>query len=339
MRRPSLPATLRSTEFFGVMLFVFAVLFPPFDDLAEVNLSVHMLQHVTIIVAGAIIAYPLFRKGALRPRPGWKPKAVLLASAAAIVFWHVPSFWDAAVLNPFVHMTEHLSFLLVGLAVGSFLQVLSDSVKIGALFAAFFGHMTYAAILVAPWNVQVYPLFSTADQGTLGWIMLLTGWTFLVGVAYIIRRNPDWLQGFSAGGARPAVASPGMGRRKVPSWSAPVASGVLILALAIYFAVTGVALASANSARQIASVVYIVETPITWDYSPQSIVVVMGVNNTVTWISHSTSYDTVTSNAGQFDSGPIRPGGMFSYTFSTAGVYPYHCLFHPWMQGSVTVLQ
>jgi len=33
---------------------------------------------------------------------------------------------------------------------------------------------------------------------------------------------------------------------------------------------------------------------------PQNITLVMGVNNTVTWVSHSLTYDTVTSNNGTF---------------------------------------
>jgi hypothetical protein len=43
MRRDTVLATIGSTEFFGVMLFAFAVVFPPFDDVAEVDLSFHML--------------------------------------------------------------------------------------------------------------------------------------------------------------------------------------------------------------------------------------------------------------------------------------------------------
>lgn len=338
MKRPSLKAAIRSTEFFGAMLFVFAVGFPPFDDIAEVDLAFHMLQHVIIIIAGATISYPLLRKGLVRPRPGLGPKALLLLSAAAIVFWHLPAAWDAAVVNPLVHTGEHLTFLLIGLAIGSYMQALSDSVKISALIAAFFGHMVYAVILVAPWNIQVYPLFSVADQAILGWSMILTGWLFLVGVAYILRRNPDWLQGFSEGGVKRLESAGGGGRSGVPKWLAPAASVTLIVVLLAYFAATAVAVSTAPGTPQSGAVVYIAETPLTRQYSPQSIVVVVGVNNTVTWISHSTAYDTITSDSGLFDSGSIRPGGSYSYTFPAPGVYLYHCAFHPWMMGKVTVL-
>ena len=86
------------------------------------------------------------------------------------------------------------------------------------------------------------------------------------------------------------------------------------------------------------STVYIVETPLSWGYSPQDLKVVIGVNNTVTWISHSISYDTITSTGGNFSSGPIAPGQTFTFTFSTPGEYGYKCIYHPWMTGGVDVL-
>lgn len=114
---------------------------------------------------------------------------------------------------------------------------------------------------------------------------------------------------------------------------------MLISRLVVYFAMTGFALVAAGEAPRTRASVYILETPVTWQYSPQNIMVVVGVNNTVTWVSRSTSYDTITSDGGLFDSGPIRPGGSFSHTFTAPGVYRYHCAFHPWMMGQVTVLQ
>jgi hypothetical protein len=186
-----------------------------------------------------------------------------------------------------------------------------------ALFAAFFGRMGYAPILAAPWNIQVYPLLSVADQAILGWALLLTGWTFLVGVAYIIQANPAWLQGFSEKeGTQPVVGSVGARGRKMPAWLAFAASTALIMAMVIYFAVTGLALAVPSSPPQNGAVVYMLETPITWQCSPQDIIVVVGLNNTVTWVSRSTSYDTVTGDSGFFGSGPIQPGGSSSHSFA-----------------------
>jgi plastocyanin len=38
-----------------------------------------------------------------------------------------------------------------------------------------------------------------------------------------------------------------------------------------------------------------------------------------------------------FDSGLIKPGGTFSFKFTTAGTYDYYCTLHPEMAGQVVV--
>ncbi len=79
-------------------------------------------------------------------------------------------------------------------------------------------------------------------------------------------------------------------------------------------------------------------------YAPDRVAVVIGVNNTVEWTNNDTATHTVTSTsvpsgASSFDSGFVAQGGSFTYTFTTPGVYEYHCLIHPWMTGTVVVKQ
>ena len=63
----------------------------------------------------------------------------------------------------------------------------------------------------------------------------------------------------------------------------------------------------------------------------------------VTWTNDDTAAHTVVGGTladgpdGTFDSGLIMPGTSFSYTFEDAGVYPYFCVVHPWMEGTVVV--
>ncbi len=77
-------------------------------------------------------------------------------------------------------------------------------------------------------------------------------------------------------------------------------------------------------------------------YSPATVRLVIGVNNTVTWVNRDTAPHTVTSTsvpsgASSFNSGTLNSGASFTYTFGTAGNYTYGCSFHPWMGGQVTV--
>jgi len=75
------------------------------------------------------------------------------------------------------------------------------------------------------------------------------------------------------------------------------------------------------------------------NFSPGKITVVIGINNSVIFQNLDSVNHTVTALDGSFNSGPIAPGKTWNYTFTTAGSYTYHCLYHPWMQGVVVVKQ
>ncbi len=340
MKREEIRGALLSSELLGVATFVFATGFPPFDDATEIDLTLHMLQHVVIVISGILIAYPHLGRSLLRSDTArWTPGIALLVSSIIILFWHFPGPWDAAVLDPAVHALEHLSFLGVGVLCGTWLLLLSDSGKIGALMSAFFGHMGYAVALISPWGAQVYALYPLQDQVTSGWALLLTGPSLVVGVAYVIARNPDWLSGLAGtkGRARERRETI-LNRVKIPRWVAPTLTMVLLLSLVGYFAAAAYALGTAAPAEGAGPTVYISESSVSWQFTPQTIKVVLGVNATVTWVSRSISYDTVTDRGGSFSSGPIAPGGTFSYTFTSPGDFAYYCQYHPWMTGEVVVL-
>lgn len=70
-------------------------------------------------------------------------------------------------------------------------------------------------------------------------------------------------------------------------------------------------------------------------FSPATITVSAGT--TVTWTNKDAIAHTVTSDNNLFNSGNIGSNGTFSYTFSTAGSFSYHCSIHPTMKGTVVV--
>ena len=70
-------------------------------------------------------------------------------------------------------------------------------------------------------------------------------------------------------------------------------------------------------------------------YSPDDVSVSSG--STVTWSNNDNAPHTVTANDASFDSGNLAPKQMYSFTFTKAGEYNYHCLYHPWMTGDVEV--
>ncbi len=71
-------------------------------------------------------------------------------------------------------------------------------------------------------------------------------------------------------------------------------------------------------------------------YSPASITLVIGRNNTVVWTNDDVAIHTVTDLPG-FNSANIVAGAVFQHTFTVAGTYKYTCSYHSWMQGTIVV--
>ena len=82
------------------------------------------------------------------------------------------------------------------------------------------------------------------------------------------------------------------------------------------------------------------------NFDPSTLVLVIGVNNSVTWVNQDTTDHTATFSvvpsgvtATSVSASDIPPGTSFGpVTFTVAGTYNYHCQFHPgWMRGTIIV--
>ncbi|HXX55462.1 MAG TPA: cupredoxin domain-containing protein [Methanoregula sp.] len=75
-----------------------------------------------------------------------------------------------------------------------------------------------------------------------------------------------------------------------------------------------------------------------FDFTPSSLTVKAGT--TVTWVNQGSETHTVSSDQNspvQFASTELPHGASYSFTFSSPGVYPYHCSVHPSMVGTIRV--
>ncbi len=70
-------------------------------------------------------------------------------------------------------------------------------------------------------------------------------------------------------------------------------------------------------------------------FNPGSLTV--PVNTTVTWTNKDGTIHTVTSDTGVFNSGNLSANGTFSFKFTAAGTYMYHCAIHTYMTGTIIV--
>ena len=71
-------------------------------------------------------------------------------------------------------------------------------------------------------------------------------------------------------------------------------------------------------------------------FSPASITVPIGTK--VTWTNQDSAAHNIISDDGSTFSSPSVPnGGTFSFTFTVAGTFAYHCGIHPSMKATVIV--
>lgn len=83
------------------------------------------------------------------------------------------------------------------------------------------------------------------------------------------------------------------------------------------------------------------------NFSPSSITVVVGVNNTIEWEDQDTgaphnvyftSMPTGASIPTNANTPTLSAGQNYTVTLTTPGSYHYECQFHNWMQATVTVV-
>ena len=74
-------------------------------------------------------------------------------------------------------------------------------------------------------------------------------------------------------------------------------------------------------------------------FSPSTVRVVIGVNNTVEWINMDNVMNDVTSDDRSFETSLIPHGHAWEHIFDKTGTYQYHSAIHPWLKGTVIVVE
>lgn len=126
----------RVVAFFAAVLVLAVAFLSPIDVLSETSFSIHMFQHLMLILMAAPLlaysdahlvilrAFPLKRRRAIGRavasvpgvrEAGQREVAAWLATGFFVVtmwFWHIPAAYDWALGNDLVHICEHLTLLL-----------------------------------------------------------------------------------------------------------------------------------------------------------------------------------------------------------------------------------
>jgi len=144
-------------------------LISPLDALGETLLSAHMAQHALLVIVApplliagrpglaALFAMPeKLRKPVGTSRPARRmiastqsltqPLPASLVHALTIWAWHVPLFFEAALIGPLVHWLEHVTFLGTSILLW---RVMTDTTRPGSAIVAALTTLMHTGMLGA----------------------------------------------------------------------------------------------------------------------------------------------------------------------------------------------
>ncbi len=123
---PHPPGYGRLALYVAGLVAILAALVSPIDVLGEQLMVMHMLQHILLLDIAPILMILALSKVLLRPatrrlstierRAGWfaHPAFAVLAYCGFMWLWHIPTMYDAALRNDFIHALEHFCFAAAG---------------------------------------------------------------------------------------------------------------------------------------------------------------------------------------------------------------------------------
>lgn len=208
------PTGWQKLSFFAGLLVMFCSLNGPIHDLSDFYLfSAHMVQHLllTLLLPPLLIAGTpgWMLRPALRVRPVravaefvTRPAMCFTIFNLAIIVWHLPLFYNAAMANHDIHIVEHLMFMAT--AVLMWWPLMSPLPELPRL--AYPGQMLYSFLMTIPMSIVavyitmsdhvLYPAYASAprlwglsplmDQMTGGLIMWIPGGIVFYGVMSVV---------------------------------------------------------------------------------------------------------------------------------------------------------
>jgi putative membrane protein len=174
-RNPTAVSAWQIVAFSGGWVAAVAALVSPIDALGSVLFSAHMVQHEILMVVAAplmVLGIPSRIAGGLRNDFGLSILLAWILHAAAIVAWHVPVLFDAAVHHDVIHALQHLSFF--GTAVLFWFSLLTkvgqpDNTRAGVAVVSIFTTAAYTTALGALLTIAPKPWYSVYDTTTTAW--------------------------------------------------------------------------------------------------------------------------------------------------------------------------
>jgi plastocyanin len=117
----------------------------------------------------------------------------------------------------------------------------------------------------------------------------------------------------------------------------PGLAAVVVLVVALLVRSSSPSLHESRAAAQVVRTGHVKVTVRMFAFSPSKLTVKAGTH--ITFTNYDSTAHTATALSGAFGTGTIEPKHSATITVTKPGVYPYHCLFHAFMTGTITVVR
>lgn len=96
-----------------------------------------------------------------------------------MIFWHIPLFFNLAVLDNFTHILQHLSFIIVGASVYMAIRNFGESFNL-ILLVSLIGMMGLSGILFSVVDDNIYVVYDIQQHHDAGFYMVVTSLVILI---------------------------------------------------------------------------------------------------------------------------------------------------------------
>jgi caa3-type cytochrome oxidase assembly factor Caa3/CtaG len=125
-----------------------------------------------------------------------------IAIAGSLIFvWHIPQIFDYASTHDYVHVIQHLSFIMVGAATFMIIRLLGESFNLFLIFSLI-GMMGFSGLILVISDNPIYQVYSIRSHHNAGIYMIISFVILLLVImpTYLIRRTMFHINTSTSGG-------------------------------------------------------------------------------------------------------------------------------------------
>jgi len=129
------------------------------------------------------------------------PWSWIVIVGSLIFIWHLPQIFDYASTHEYVHVMQHLSFIMVGAAMFMIIRLLGESFNLFLIFSLI-GMMGFSGLILVISDNQIYQVYSISSHHNAGIYMFISFVTLLLVImpTYLIRRTMFHINTSTSGG-------------------------------------------------------------------------------------------------------------------------------------------